>query len=71
MFQIINSYPKDGLKAAQVEEMIARLSRLLGLTHWLMMEIQQKLLNIYNSEVNQNMKTSFTSTKVKLRLRYT
>ena len=33
--------------------MIARLSRLLGLTHWLMMEIQQKLLNIYNSEVNQ------------------
>lgn len=48
--EIINSYPKDGLKAVQVEEMIARLSRLLGLTHWLMMEIQQKLLNIYNSE---------------------
>ena len=31
--------------------MIAALSRLLGLTHWLMMEIQQKLLNIYNAEV--------------------
>merc|ERR1712110_521876 len=49
--EIINSYPKDGLKAAQVEEMIAALSRMLGLTHWLMIEIQQKLLNIYNAEV--------------------
>ena len=36
--------------------MIARLARLLGLTHWLMMEIQQKLLNIYNSEVNLKIK---------------
>ena len=33
--------------------MIAALSRLLGLTHWLMMEIQQKLLNIYNAEVSR------------------
>ena len=43
---------------AQVEEMIARLSRLLGLTHWLMMEIQQKLLNIYNSEVSLKIKNN-------------
>ena len=51
-FQIINSYPKEGLEAGQVEEMIAGLARLLGLTHWLMIQIQQKLLNIYISEVS-------------------
>ena len=35
--------------------MISKLSRLLGLTHWLMIEIQQKLLNIYNAEVNSKL----------------
>ena len=40
------------MEAGQVEEMIAGLARLLGLTHWLMIQIQQKLLNIYISEVS-------------------
>jgi len=45
--EIINSYPKDGITHDQLEEMLQNLTKFLSSTHWLMIEIQQKLLNVY------------------------
>ena len=44
---MINRYPKDGITVDQLEEMLGHLSSLLSTTHWMMMEIQQKLFNMY------------------------
>jgi len=52
--QIINSFPKENLTSNQLEEMIFQLSKILSPSHWLMMEIQQKLLNVYLTTKNLN-----------------
>jgi len=43
----INSFPKETIKAEELEEIIYKLENLLSNTNWLMMEIQQKLLIMY------------------------
>ena len=50
--QIINSYPKEGITAPQVEEMLHQLAPLLSPSHWLVAEIKQKLLSIYTNMVS-------------------
>jgi len=45
--EIINDYPKEGITSDQLEGMLHKLSQYLSHSHWLMIEIQQKLLNIY------------------------
>lgn len=45
--QEINSFPKETIKAEELEEIIYKLENLLSNTNWLMIEIQQKLLSMY------------------------
>ena len=45
--QEINSFPKETIGAAELEEIISRLGNLLSNTNWMVLEIQQKLLNFY------------------------
>jgi len=44
---VINSFPKENIRSEELEEIIFRLETLLSQTNWLMMEIKQKLLNVY------------------------
>jgi len=45
--QEINSFPKENIRSEELEELIFRLENILSQTNWLMMEIKQKLLNMY------------------------
>ena len=47
VLQEINSFPKETIGAAELEEIIFRLGNLLSNTNWMVLEIQQKLLNVY------------------------
>eukprot|EP00092_Neocalanus_flemingeri_P003775 GFUD01004063.1.p1 GENE.GFUD01004063.1~~GFUD01004063.1.p1 ORF type:complete len:492 (+),score=147.83 GFUD01004063.1:26-1501(+) len=43
----INSFSKENIKAEELEEIICRLEKLLCNTHYVLMEIQQKLMMVY------------------------
>jgi hypothetical protein len=45
--QEISSFPKETIGAAELEEIISRLGHLLSNTNWMVLKIQQKLLNVY------------------------
>ena len=47
LFQEINSFPKENIRSEELEELIFRLEALLSQNNWLMIEIKQKLLNMY------------------------
>ena len=45
--QEINPFPNETIGAAELEDIIFRLGNLLLNTNWMVLEIQQKLLNVY------------------------
>ena len=49
MLQIINSFPKENISSEQLEEMLEQLGKYLTSSHWMVMEIKQKLVDLYIS----------------------